>query len=238
MKVWLIFVISFVVFSLGGGIGWFFWYKSKPKARTWIARCYTIGEGVLTRTILHKKKATAHKIRLKDLKPYTIDVLKQIKGKSDTIYKLVKQNLTTGAIDADMVDNWGKNKLEVNVLINGDSATLMKKSYDHELGEILFRPMDRERVEMIKSEMAVATSRYEETKGLLASVLPWVALGMIAMALVATAYFQADTWIKTGDKVTRASKDILDSVLTISSIVNPDENQEQPTETREPPDIQ
>jgi hypothetical protein len=237
MELWLIFVISFVLFSIGGGIGWFLWYKAKPKARTWIARCYTLSEGIQNRRVLEKKRATNYNIKLKDLKPYTIDTLKKITGKTDTIYKLVKQNLTTGAVTADMVDYWGKDKREVNVLISGDTATLMKKSFDYELGEIIFRPMDRERIEMIKSEMAVQTARYEETKGLLASVLPWVAVGFIAMALVATAYFQADVWIKTGDKMTEISLGVAPAQPKEEETAD-QKLGKRPAESKPPPDIE
>lgn len=206
MNLLLVFVISFVIISLGGGAGWFFWYKSKPKSRTWTARCYTIGEGVLTRSILEKKKDTGYKIRLKDLKPYTVDILKKVTKRTDTIYKLVRQNLTTGAVTADMVDNWGKDKLEVNVLIHGDSATLMRKSYDWELGTILFRPMDRELMEMIKSEMTIQTSRYEETKSMLLSLAPYITFGIILFGLLAVSYFISDALIKISDRIVTATE--------------------------------
>ena len=237
MELWLIFVISFCLFSIGGGIGWFMWYKSKPKTRTWIARCYQLSEGVVKRTVLQNRKPTNYKILLKDLKPYVMDTLKRIDNKTDTVYKLVKQNLTTGAVTADMVDNWGKDKLEVNVLIQGDSATLMRKSYDYELGQIVFRPMDRERMEMIKSEMSIQTSRYEEKKSLLASVLPWIAVGFIAMALVATAYFQADVWIKTGDRMVTISETAKAQGKSNEPTNDNDEFGAKPTDTKDQPDI-
>lgn len=236
MKLWLIFVISFVLFSIGGGFGWLLWYKAKPKARTWIARCYQLSDGVVTRSVLKNGEPTNYKIRLKDMKPYTIDVLKKLTRKTDTVYKLVRQNLTTGAVTADMVDNWGKDKLEVNVLINGDSATLMKKSFDYELGEMVFRPVDRERMEMIKSEMTIQTARYEEKKSQLLSALPWIAVGFIAMALIAVAYFQADVWIKTGDRMVTISENA--KVAQKSGPTNEEGLYGiQPTEEKKPPDI-
>jgi len=197
MNIILIIAICVGVLVIGGGIGLLFWYRTKPKQETWIAYVYGVGEGIKEINYNQDGKPTS-KFRLKDLIEYKKDVLVKInKAHGVTVYKLSSLGYTTQQPSPDAVETWGNGERIVKVLLIGNNATIMKQGYDVELSEIIFRPMPRERLEMVISEAEIQQNDLEEQKSLLQQALPWIGVGIMFISLVAVAYFNAQGMIET-----------------------------------------
>ena len=247
MNAWILVMVLFIIISLGGGIGAIIYYMLRPKMQTWTAKCYQLSSGITKRKVLKGGKWTGYNIRTQDLKPYTIDTLQYVEKKSGSIYRLKNQNISCNAVTSDVVDYWGKDKKEVQVLIIGSTATLLKKGYDTEQGEMLFKPMARENIDLVKSEIIIGTERYEQNKGLMQSIVPWIGVGAVCLTLVAIAYISADAQIKSSENLVLISEkvDELDKKIEeinqitgndfgVKPTAPPQGNNNQPTA---PPDI-
>lgn len=194
-------LITLVVTVIGGGAGYIIWLKTRPKKIAWIAKCYQVGEGVRDVTKDDKGNKIDQGYRLNDLIPYMEDVLERTdQDHGITIYKLNKLNISTSAVTADHVEIWGKGRKEVAVLIKNDSATLLKKGYDKISGEVIFQPMTRERIELIKSELSIKKDRLRKEKNVLQAITPWIVAGICMLGLVAIAYLMGEAFIESSDR--------------------------------------
>ncbi len=195
---------TFVVTVIGGLGGYWLWLKTRPKKETWRAKVYQLSEGV--RRISDLNGEILSDLQLQDLRPYAEDVLEKVtKGKGITVWRLQKLNLTTPAVDADVVDYWGNGNREVTVLVHKGSTTLLKKGYDKKSGEQIFNPMSRSRIDLIKSEMAIRKDRLQKEKDILQAISPWIVAGICMIGLVAIAYVQVDGFISVSENLKEAS---------------------------------
>lgn len=191
MNIILLVVIIMGVFVIGGGLGLLFYVKTRPRPETWTAYVYGVGEGV--KEIKKDKKGNIiNTFKLQDLIPYKKDVLVKLnKAHAITVYKLSSLKHTTQQPSPDSVEVWGNGERIVHILLIGNNATILNKGYDTVLGNIIFRPMPRELLEMTISEAEIKTNDLEEEKNFLQQALPWIGVGIMAMALVGVAYFSA-----------------------------------------------
>lgn len=188
-------VVSFIVFGLGGGLGYLIWLKTRPQKQTWFANVYQLADGV--REIVHADKSV---LSLKNMKPYAKDVLEKVeRGKGITIYRLQRLNMITPAVEEDVVDFWGENKREVHVLKRKSGCTLLKKGYDVEKGEEIFDPLPQSRVNLIKSEIINRQSRYQNEKDILQAITPWVVTGIAFIGLLMIVYLVMDGMVDISD---------------------------------------
>lgn len=203
--------VTFIVLFLGGGAFFWLYLKTRPKKVTWIAKCYQLGEGVIPE-VKDKKGRIISDLQLNDMKPYATDTLERKEIEHGvTIHRLVKQNLSTGAVTADHVDNWGEGKNEVNVLIHKGQATILKKGYDTKTGNAIFRPMPRERIELLKSEIATKKERLNKEKDILQAITPWIVTGILVLGMVAIAYFHSKGLIESSKNNKDAAQLIADA---------------------------
>lgn len=193
-------LVTVIVSVFGGGLGWLVWLKTRPKKMTWIAKCYQVGEGVRPPTYDSKGRLVSD-LKLNDLIPYIEDRLERTeKEHGVVVYRLQRLNMTTNAVTADMVDVWGDGKKEVRVLVDGSTATLMKQGYDRETSTEIFQPMPRERIELIKSEIAIKKDRLNKEKDILAAITPWIVAGMVLLGCVGMVYLLSNAWIKMAEE--------------------------------------
>ena len=203
-------IIIALIVIVGGGIGLFFWFKSRKNKKVWIARCYQKSQGLISH------KLNKGDIQLNELIPYAKDKIERIEYTDGRkIYRLMHLNLTIQEITADSVENWGKTK-EVNVLVEEDQATILKKGYDNNLAKTVWKPMPRERVEMIKSEMTIKLKRVQQEKSFLASVIPFITIGISFLALFAISYFLGQTFVEMSENLMNGMEDFADSQLDIA----------------------
>lgn len=216
MNILLLIIVIFAVLIVGGGLGLLFFYRTRPKRETWTAYVYGVGEGVKEISI-DKDGNPVGKFKLKDLIPYKKDILLKLnRAHGVTVYKLASLGYTTQQPSPDAVDLWGNGERVVNVLLIGNNATILRQGYDVDLGERIFRPMPRERLEMCISEAEIKINEMDDQRGLLQQVLPWIGVGIMAMAFVGVAYFMGQGIIE-GSKHNEAGAKMMGEALTDSA---------------------
>jgi len=211
-------IVTFVLTIIGGGIGYFVYIKTRPKKRTWIAKCYQISEGVKSAGY-DKRGRLVSDLKLNDLVPYVEDIIERTeKAFGIVIYRLVKLNMSCNAVTSDLVEVWGAGKKEVSVLIQGDTATLLRKGYDRTTGNSIFQPMPRERIELIKSEILIKKDRNKREKDILQAITPWIVTGICMLALLGISYFLSGSFIDTSENNKVASMYASDKGVEIATI--------------------
>ena len=202
-----IIVTTFIVCVMGGAGGYWLWVKTRPKKETWNAKVYQLSEGV--RFAKDANGLPVGKIELQDLRPYAEDVLEKIvKGKGITVYRLQKLNLTTPAVESDVVEYWGAGKREIAVLVHKGGTTLLKKGYDKQTGETIFNPLPRGRIDLIKSEMAIRKDRLQKEKDILQAISPWIVAGICMIGLVAITYVAVDGFVTMSENLEEATENM------------------------------
>jgi len=200
-------LITLGVMAIGGGIGYFLFIRSQPKKIAWTAYCYQLGEGIRDAKVDSRTGKPLSDLKLQDLRPYIKDVLQRVeKPHARTVHVLQRLNMTTNAVNADMVDVWSGQDKFVHVLIHGDTATVMKKGYDKKTGNTIFQPMPRERIDMIKSEILIKKDRLKREKDILQAITPWIVAGICVLGLVAITYLLTNNYLKGAQELAGAEK--------------------------------
>lgn len=209
-----IILITAVVTIVGGGLGYFLFMRTSAKKIAWTAFCFQLGEGVRDAKVDARSGKSLSELKLQDLRPYMKDVLVRIdKPHARTVHKLERLNMTTNAVNADMVDVWSAQDKYVHVLVHGDTATILKKGYDKETGNIIFQPMPRERMDLIKSEILIKKDRLKREKDILQAITPWIVAGICILGLVTITYFITNSHLKASDVQAAADKYSADQAL-------------------------
>jgi len=153
------------------------WLRTRIKKQTWIAKCFMITDGIKPQS-LDKDGKPISNLKLNNMIPYRIDILESVPDDwGKTIFRLQNIGLTTEEVKADNVENWGIGKKEVSVLIENGTAKLLTKGYDNN-DRIISQPMQRSKLELIKSDMAASKAKLRKEKHLWASLAPWLAMGL------------------------------------------------------------
>jgi hypothetical protein len=196
----VLFIILFVIISLGGAGGYLFYLRNRPRKKTWIAKVYVLGEGIQDAKKNAKGEIISN-IRLKDLKPYKYDVIEKFEKKPGmTIYRLQKLNIAIPPVEGNVVDYWGLNNSEITVLLDGGTACFLKKGYDANVGEMIFQPMPMSLINMMKSEIVLRKDRLKkEEKDILKAIMPLVTIIISFLALVSVSYIVGSSLVKINE---------------------------------------
>jgi len=225
----LILVLMAVVILGGGGV-FLLWYLNKPKGQSWTARVWQLAEGVRP-PIRDEDGNILSGIKKRDMKPLTMDLLKKTDvAPGLTRYELIKLGKVTPAVNNDVVDTWDKKNRFVDVLLDGDSVTLLRKGYDARAGEILFDPLPYDRKMMIMVEMQSRKERLENKKGLLEKLALYITIGILVLGIVATSYFMGDMMIKVSEDQTKIAE-----LYASKWPGSPDEIKQQTVKAEPPP---
>lgn len=204
-----------VIIVLGGGGGAWLFFSTRKKKQFWTAKVYQLSEG--TKKYIDHDGDDNPEITLNDLRPYCKDTL--IKTEEDygvEVYSLKTLGLTCKGVTADDVDVWGKDDKEVSVLLVGTTATILKKGYDAKSGNMLFKPMPRERIDLMKAEILIKKNRMAEKKGLLEKVLPYITVGIVMFALVGISYTLGESYVKVSENNQKSLDKELEMTLKMS----------------------
>ena len=239
MNIIVIAVVVLGVIILGGGGALIFFLSNKPKRQSWKAYVYQLGDGVID--LKEKQGEKEVKYKLSELKPYTNDVAIKIDKKDGaTHYWLTGLKKPIPVITADCVEVWGQKDKIIRILLHEDSCTLLKMGYDRKLGDMIFRPMDHDRINMIKTELSERNARIENTKDILTQITPWIVVGISMIALVVVAYFNAQAGVKIAeynneinDESIQAQKEI--ATMYVQGINGQLANPERQIRQEEPP---
>lgn len=198
--------VSFIVFAIGGGLGYFIYLRTRPMKQTWKANVYQVSEGARQAKLLGKKGGLAS-LTLHDLKPYSKDILEKVeKDAGVVIFRLQKLKKVTPAVEGDVVEYWGKEDKCVDVLLEGGQCTLLKKGYDKETGEKIFQPMRHSRVNLIKSEITLRKDRLSKEKDILQAITPWIVTGICIIGLVAISYIMISGFVEMSEHLDKATE--------------------------------
>jgi len=212
-------ITTLVILGVGGGGMYLIWLMTRPKKITWKAEVYQLGEGVKP-PVKDKTGKVISNYLLSDLRPYTKDVVEKVeKDPGITIYNLVKLKKSVPAVTNDCVDYWGEKDKRVRVLVHEDSCTLLTSGYDRRTGTLVFRPLPHDRINMIKTEMAMRKDRMKKEKDILTAITPWIVVGIGMMGLVAITYFLADAYIEINDKLIVSQEKISSNTVQASRII-------------------
>lgn len=204
----MIVVIGFIVLAIAGGFAFWIYLSMRPKKMTWKAKIYQIGDGEIK---------YLDKYRLGDLKTYTEDIIEKIDKKNGaTHYWLQKMKKAVPVVTADCVEVWGPNKKEVKVLLQEDTCTLLKAGYDKNIGEIIFRPTDHDRINMIKTELSERKERIQNQKDILAALAPYFAISAALIALVIAIYIIVQGALESAENNREGSALVASSVNKLS----------------------
>lgn len=208
-------VIIGLVMGVGAGGFYLVWLKTRPKKETWRAEIFQLGDGVKDK-IFDKDGNIIKNIELKDLKPYALDTLEKIeKEPGITIYKLQKLNKTTPPIEGDVVDYWGKENKKVTILKTQGTFTILKKGYDNQTASLIFYPLSLDRINMMKSEMAIRKDRLTKEKDILQAITPWIIAGICMMGLIGLTYILVAGFTEITEELTDAEKYHADRLVEI-----------------------
>jgi len=210
----LFFLMIFIILTVGGLGFYLIFIKSRPKTRNWIAKCYQMGDGVKPKIRDNKGKILLD-IKLNDLIPLKKDRLIKTETKDGISYMLSQQKITTNAVTADMVEDWGDDK-EVHVLIMNDQASVLKKGIHKESTKVIFNPMERERVDLIVSDITHKKDRMRQEKNIWQQITTWIVAGILMLGMVSGIFLTVDGQVKTTEKLEAMTKDLSKKQVEIS----------------------
>jgi len=196
---------TFIFVLLGGGAGYLVFLKFKPKKIIYKARVYVKSEGTLPPLKDYKGNIISD-IPLQDLKPYAKDIIEKIdKEKGISVYKLKMLNKPTPPVETDVVDYWGKEDKEVNVLLEDDCCTLLKKGYNKDAG-IIFSPLPHDRMNMVVNQISIRKDRLKETTSALEAVAPFIKATMWIIGMVLITWILVNGYLEMSEVNAEAQK--------------------------------
>jgi len=215
MNIGILIGVGFSLGVIGIAIGYAFWFFTRPKKLTWIAKVYTISES--SKPLLDSE-GNIREIELNDLKPFCKDVLEKIDlDHSREVYRLQKLGKTTPAVSNDNIENWGDKK-EVRVLLYNNSTTLLTCGYDGQ-GNMIFNPVPYDTQNMIKNEISSRKAKIRKEKDILEAIAPFIAIGFSVMLLLGLGYFFVDGMIKINKENTLQQQNSNKAQIEIAKVL-------------------
>lgn len=200
--VWI--VVGTIIFTaVAGSLGYLLWIKLRPKKITYKARVYVRSEGVLP-PMKDSKGNIISDISLQDLKPYARDRVELVENRDGTkVYRLKMLNKPLPPIETDVIDYWGKDDKEVNILLENDCCTLLKKGYDKNSG-IVFSPLPHDRLNMVVNQISIRKDRIKEAKSAFEAVAPFIKVTMWILGMVFITWILTNAYMEMTEKITEA----------------------------------
>lgn len=217
MSLLMVILITSVISFFSIGLGYFLFLKLSTKKQTWKAKVYQMSEGVKP-PLRDNKGNILSTIELHDLIPFCEDIIEKIDREHGcTVYRLQKINKSVNEVTADIVENWGPGKREVCVLLQDNTATLLKRGYDNN-GRMIFEPLPREDIELIKSDMAIHKEKIRAQKNVWAAIAPYITIVASLITLVAAIYIISSAFIELGEQIQDSTALLSDNLVQASKL--------------------
>lgn len=202
-------LIAIIGSTLGGCLvvgllGYFIWVKSRPVKKTWKAKIYTLSGGA--------RVDKDGEYNIKDLKPYSQDLIEEIHRKKGTFYRLKKLKLIVDSVPVDLVEVWSSEHKEVSLLLQDGVCSYLKKGFDESNSEEKFEPMPYSRVNLIKGEIATRQERIDNKKDVLTALAPFVALALAFFFVIAVIYIGVNGQVESSANIKEANKLLADAI--------------------------
>ena len=195
------------------GIGYFLWYMTRPKKKTWNAYVWKLTDGVLP-SPLDKEGNKIRNYELSDLRFYGIDKLvKEEKEKGVTVYKLIKLNrtVTEPKGESELINKLNKSTGFVNVIYNEDSCNLVNAGYDKNTSNLIWNPLPYDRMTSLKNDIAVRRDRIAKKKDILQVIMPYVAIVVSLIAIIGMVYISVNGGIKIAEEQTTQTEMLIEA---------------------------
>lgn len=195
-------------------LGYFIWYKTRPKKKTWKAYVWKKSDSFVP-PVKNKKGEKVNQGELKDMRFYGIDTIEKTENKQgSTIYRLQKLNKTIpepkgDAELEDVINN--SNQGFVNVLYDNDSCTIIRAGYDEETGRQIWEPLPYDMVTSLKSDINTRKQRFQNKKDLLQQLAPYVMGILVIIGMIAVVYFVADAGITMSENFVKSTEKFTES---------------------------
>lgn len=223
VNVLLLFGIIFGIALVGAAIGFFIWKKTRPKKISWEALVYMRSDAV------HQDLKDEHGNPVPDreyagLELYARDKLvKEVAEKGRTVFKLVGLERTVPNVTMELIKKFSryygpKVGNVVEVLYEGDSATLLKSVYDVRTGRKVWRPMPYDRSNAFWNDYAVRRDRIASKKDILQAILPYVAIIVALMSLIGITYLAVDGMVKITKEQREMMKEMSQKQVEIANL--------------------
>ena len=201
-------IVVMIVIGLGGGSAYILFLLSRPKKMTWNADVFQLSEGVKP-PIKDKKGNVISEIKLNDIRPYCKDIIEKVdRGPGVVIYWLKKLKKSVDEVTSEYVDYWGPKDKKVTVLLDGETATLLKKGYNKKSGDMIFNPMPSSRINLINAQQTMRKDRQKQKKDILSAIMTAVGIGIAIVGLIAIVWVQVQGSIEISEN-NKATADML-----------------------------
>jgi len=182
----------------------------------WKANVYAASEATYN-TIKDKDGKDVEVGELSDLVPIGKDELvRETKEFGVTIFKLRKYGKTTGEVKANNITTWKENQ-EVDVLIDGDNATLLTKGYNKGISKLIFNPMPRERMDMLSQQVIVKKEKlHRQQKNIWEMLSPYFAIVMAFIITMGTIFFAINGYQESIKEFSKSIKDSNNAQLKVT----------------------
>jgi hypothetical protein len=203
----VIFIIIYTIMGMGvaGGIGYLIWWSTRPKKEWWTAHVYILSDG--------KRLLNDSKIELKDLRAYSMDILEKKITKQGIFFQLKKLKMPVSGFDPLAVTKWSKDLKEVDILIQGTSASVLKRGFNASSKSAIVEALPHSRVEMMRAEIALRKDRLHNTKDILQAIAPFVIAMIMIFGLVGMSYIIVNGWSKMSENYKEANKILADAII-------------------------
>lgn len=203
-------LITVAVTVVGGSIGYFIWLQLRPKKETWVAEIWGVSD-TFQGYPRDEQGRIIQKIRLKDMVMLGLDTLEKVTKKGQTIYRLQKIKRTTPPVETGTTYRRG-NKVCVQILKFGETYTLFKRGYSEDIGKAVIKPLPYSTINQIETNIIEKESRNEKDKTVWEAVTPFIVTGIMAMSLVACAYFMGGAFIKISKSFQQSMNEVADKM--------------------------
>jgi hypothetical protein len=203
----MISIIIYCILGMGvaGGIGYLIWWATRPKKEWWTAHVYILSEG--------KRLLNDSKLELKDLRAYSMDVLEKKVTAQGVFFQLKKLKMPVSGFDPLAVTKWSKDLKEVDVLIQGTTASVLKRGFNASSKSAIVETLPHSRIEMMRAEIALRKDRLHNTKDILQAIAPFVIAMIMIFGLVGMTYIVVSGWTKMSQNYKDSTQILADAII-------------------------
>jgi len=197
----LVTTVPMIIAVIGG---YFLWVKLRPKKMSWVAFIYKQSDAKF-RTGQNDKNVGG--LTLNNLDFYGRDVVvRDEASRGRILFRLVSLNKTVPEPTPECVRYIPKVGRVVDVLLKGETCTLLRAGYDASAGVKVWNPLPYDTYTALKNDMSIQLERIQSRKDLLAQLAPYVVMILGFMVVMGLGYMGSSGMIKIAEENGKATE--------------------------------